>query len=127
MCEDIMQMASGTRRPPIAGILKGYSRRAVKGEHFPALLPDPDSTVEGIIYRNISVAAWGRLDRYENMMYQRNTVQVELDNGVVISAEAYLTRPEYSHLLDESAWDFQYFLRKTKSRFLHNCQGYRTV
>ena len=120
MCEDIMRTVSGRRGSPVTGTLKGYSRRAVKDEHFPALLSDPDSHVQGIVYRNISAAAWRRLDRFENVMYVRTPVQVELDNNVVISAEAYLTRPEYLHLLEESDWDFEYFLRNTKNRFQHH-------
>ena len=38
MCEDIMREVSGVRLLQVSGKLKGYSRRGVKGEHYPAFI-----------------------------------------------------------------------------------------
>ena len=38
MCEDIMQDVAGCRLSCVPAELRGYSRRRVRGEHYPALV-----------------------------------------------------------------------------------------
>jgi gamma-glutamylcyclotransferase (GGCT)/AIG2-like uncharacterized protein YtfP len=122
MCEDIMREVAGCRLPNVRGKLRGYSRRIVKGELYPALVQDEAGQVSGLVFRDVPPAAWERLDRFEGEMYRRQSVQVELADSKLLQAAAYVVRPEFLGHLDLSDWDFDRFLRSGKKRFL---QEYR--
>ena len=122
-----MQEVSGLHLSHVVGILKGYSRRRVKGEHYPALVPDEEGRVEGVVYQNVSNAAWDRLDRFEGEMYTRKSVEIELADGTTLPAATYLVRPEFLDLLDQCDWDFEDFLRNGKARFQNHYKGYQSL
>jgi len=69
MCDSIMREVSGFDLPAVPGTLKGYCRRSVKGELYPAIMPYRGGCVEGVIYRCVPGLAWERLDRFEGEMY----------------------------------------------------------
>ena len=115
MCDDIMREVSGCRLSQVPGTLKGFSRRSVKGEFYPALVPDEEGRVWGVVYRNVPNSAWDRLDRFEGEMYTRHLVQIELSNGRTLLATTYVAQPEFLDQLEQSDWDFADFLRNGKA------------
>ena len=127
MCDDIMREASGCRLSHVPGTLKGYTRRAVKGEQYPALVPDAGGQVEGVVYRDVPDAAWDRLDRFEGEMYVRQGVRIELQEGGTLLAGVYVAQPEFLDHLDESDWDLADFLRHGKASFQKDYKGYRSL
>ena len=127
MCDDIMAMASGCRLSPVAGTLRGYRRRAVHGEDYPALVPDAAGQVKGVVYGAVPDAAWRRLDRFEGHMYVRQAVQIDLADGATLAAHTYVVRPQFLHRLEEFDWHFAEFLRHGKARFQGHYTGYRAL
>lgn len=127
MCEDIMREVSGCRLSHVPGILKGYSRRSVKGEYYPALVPDELGRVDGVIYRNVPHSARERLDRFEGEMYERRLVRIELTDGATLRAAAYVVKPQFLDRLEPSEWDFAGFLRNGKANFQKHYKGYRAL
>jgi gamma-glutamylcyclotransferase (GGCT)/AIG2-like uncharacterized protein YtfP len=127
MCNDIMEEIVGSHLFPVSATLRGYRRMRVKGEHYPALVPDAEQHVEGIVYLNISGASWDRLDQFEGEMYSRKMVQVELNDGHTIPAETYVARAEFMDYLVDAKWDFSEFLRKNKGSFRRSYKGYRAL
>jgi gamma-glutamylcyclotransferase (GGCT)/AIG2-like uncharacterized protein YtfP len=127
MCEDIMEEVSGCCLTGMAGTVRGYSRRSVKGERYPALAPDEKGCVEGVAYRDLPVSAWDRLDRFEGRMYVRTLVEIELSDGTILPAETYVVRQEFKDQLEESEWNFEDFQRNGKESFQRNYKGYRQL
>ena len=127
MCEDIMKEISACRLSHVPGIVRGYSRRSVRGEHYPGLIPSEDSRVEGVVYRHLPNSAWERLDRFEGDMYLRKPVQIDLDDGAVLPAATYVVKPEFLDHLDESEWSFADFLRHWKQCFQKDYRGYEQL
>jgi len=127
MCEDIMVEVSGCHLSHVPGILKGYSRRSVRGEHYPAIVPDNESIVEGVVYRNVPNSVWDRLDRFEGKMYERHHVVVELKNRKTLAAETYVIHPAHLNLLDQSDGDFDDFIRNGKASFQRHYKGYHPL
>jgi len=127
MCEDIMFEVAGCLPPNVPGTLKGYSRRSVSGEHYPAIIPDKEGTVEGVVYRNVPNVAWDRLDRFEGEFYKRRRVGIELNDGAILYAETYILQPAYLNRLDQSDWDFENFIATGKARFQRHYKGYRSL
>ena len=127
MCDDIMREVAGCRLSHVTGTLKGYRRRSVKGEYYPALVPDEDGRVDGVVYHSVPASAWERLDRFEGELYARRRVQIELNDGTALRADAYVVKPEYLDRLEPSEWDFAEFLRNGKVRFQSHYKGFRTL
>jgi gamma-glutamylcyclotransferase (GGCT)/AIG2-like uncharacterized protein YtfP len=127
MCEDIMEEVSGHCLSSTPGMLKDFSRRPVKGEHYPGLVPDRKGTVEGVVYLDLPDGAWGRLDRFEGQMYRRQVVQVELNDGTILPAATYVVRPRFRHQLTQSGWDVAEFLRNGKKHFQRYYRGYGSL
>ena len=127
MCDDIMREVSGCRLSHVPGTLKGYSRWSVKGEYYPALVPDEEDRVEGVVYRCVPNSGWDRLDRFEGEMYARKLVQIELIDGVTLLAATYVVQPEFLDHLDQSGWDFADFIRNGKASFQMNFKGYQSL
>ncbi len=124
MCEDIMEEVSGCRLSRVPGRVEGYCRRSVKDEHYPVLAPKEGSCVEGVLYRDLPISAWRRLDRFEGKMYVRQPVQVEGSDGATLQAEAYIVRPEFLCYLSASDWSFAKFLLDDKKHFQRDYCGY---
>ena len=127
MCEDIMRKVSGHCLPHVPGILTGYIRRCVRGESYPALVSHNRGRVEGVLYLNIPISAWDRLDRFEGELYVRQLVQVELRDKTMLKAATYIIRPKFRNYLKQSDWNFAEFLRKDKTRFEGCHLGYRLL
>ena len=127
MCNDIMEEISGSHLSPVSATLKGYRRMRVKGEHYPALVPDADGRVDGVVYLNVSGTSWDHLDRFEGEMYSRKIVQVEFNDGRAVPAETYVARVEFMDYLVDAEWDFVEFLRKNKGSFRRTYKGYRAL
>jgi gamma-glutamylcyclotransferase (GGCT)/AIG2-like uncharacterized protein YtfP len=127
MCDDIMHEVCGFRLSRVAGTLKGYSRRSVKCEHYPAIAPDEKGRVEGVVYRNVPDSAWYRLDRFEGEMYARQVVRIELIDGSDMLAATYVVQPEFLDRLDPSDWDFADFVRYGKASFQRKYKGYQLL
>lgn len=92
MCDDIMREVSGCDLSHRPGTLHGYSRRAVKGEDYPAIVADETGVVVGVIYLDVPDSAWRRLDAFEGEMYARQAVQVDLSDGVTLVAGVYVVQ-----------------------------------
>ncbi len=127
MCEDIMEEVSGCCLSRMAGSVRGYSRRPVRGEYYPALAMEQEGCVEGVIYRRVPISVWGRLDRFEGPMYIRQLVQVELSDGATLPATTYLLRQEFLDHLEETEWDFEHFIRNAKESFKRSYRGYQQL
>ena len=127
MCSDIMAEVSGQAMNPVPAVLRGYRRLCVRGEHYPAVIPQAGAEVEGVIYRDITPAAWQRLDRFEGRMYSRLEEQAETAPGEIILASVYVLHADYNDCLDDSEWDFESFLRDGKQRFRRSYLGYDEI
>jgi gamma-glutamylcyclotransferase (GGCT)/AIG2-like uncharacterized protein YtfP len=128
MCADIMHAVSGC--PQLAaspGLLHGYSRLCVRGEHYPGLVPRPGASVEGVVYHDLPADAWARLDRFEGDMYVRASVGVELDGAKVRRMQTYLVRPGLVGRLEDRVWELENFLHHGKAEFERAYAGYAAL
>jgi hypothetical protein len=127
MYYEIMREVSGLTPAYLAGVVRGYSRRAVRGEYYPGLVSEDAAHVDGIVYFGISASAWERLDRFEGNMYCQRLVPVELNDGSRTDAITYVFRPEFRRLLSEKEWDYVKFLRHGMMRFKCQYSGYNNL
>ena len=122
-----MREVSGCRLSSATGLLKGYRRLRVRGEAYPAIVPEADCGVPGALYRNVPEPAWERLDKFEGGMYARRQVRIALSDGTMVDADAYVVKPDFMDRLEASEWDYTEFLRSGKARFQKSYKGYRSL
>lgn len=127
MCGDIMREVAGCLPESLPGVLYGYRRRTVRGEHYPGLLQGGTSRVDGVLYRGVPACAWTRLDDFEGDMYLRQSVRIELPDGATLSAETYLVRPQFRACLGHDEWSYAEFLRSGKAKFRDRYRAYASA
>lgn len=123
MCDDIMREVSVFPLSHVPASLKGYSRRRVIGELYPAIIADAESCVGGVVYQDVPDAVWERLDRFEGRMYARQRIQIEVNDGTRLDAQAYIVKPTFTDCLETSEWDFEEFLKHSKANFQKSYKG----
>jgi gamma-glutamylcyclotransferase (GGCT)/AIG2-like uncharacterized protein YtfP len=127
ICEDIMFAVSGRRSMGVRCLLRDYERGKIQGEVYPGIVARPGKIVEGVLYSDVPEAAWERLDLFEGEMYQRRVIQVELEDGTVRKAQAYVLRPEFEPNLCAGPWSLDEFLRSGKERFQRQYLGFKAL
>ena len=122
------QVVDGNYRNAEA-LLKGYERKALKGEIYPAICPSTDySEVQGIVYFNVSPADLARLDVFEGEYYYRKSKQVVTHDKNMVPAEAYVLKEKFYPVLSNFKWDAQQFAKTDIHHFIENYfEGYRNA
>ena len=120
MAPEVMQtMLARVPPAPLACVLKGYSRHPVQDAPFPAIIPQSNLRVDGLLYRHLTPEDVQALDFFEDegQEYQRIDVQVHdaSDETKVYEAQAYLWHKPHQALDTTRAWDFDHF-RETQLR-----------
>ena len=95
--------------------LADHRRFAVRGETYPGVIAMPGGRVDGIVYRDVSVADLARLDAFEGAPYQRRSVTLELA-GAALLAEVYAMRDPGR--LAATDWDVAAFAREGMHVFI---------
>ena len=127
ICEDIMFAVAGPCQSVAEASLRDYRRLVVRNQHYPGMIEAPGYSVQGRVYRGISVAGWQRLDRFEGEMYQRRPVQVVLTAGARVSAFSYIIKDAYRDQLEPRDWQFDDFLDQGKQAFVASYLGFRRI
>ncbi len=87
-----MRSVCGYIKQGIPAQLMGYRRRGLYGEDYPAIVPDRQYLVQGLLYTGITSAQLRAIDRYEGELYRR--IQVSVAGR---RAWTYVLRPRYYH------------------------------
>jgi gamma-glutamylcyclotransferase (GGCT)/AIG2-like uncharacterized protein YtfP len=101
------------------GALRGYARRRIDGEIYPALVrAAPGDVVEGVLYPDVSAADLAALDHFEGEgeAYRRIEVRVARADGEVVPAWTYLYLD--SGRVEDTPWDPARFEAEDLARFL---------
>ena len=105
--------------------LRGYVRRQVRGETYPAIIPGAaGSCLEGVLYYGILPDDLVRLDRFEGEYYVRAAVTVLTAQGSAVDTHAYVLKEAYRHILSAEEWDHVAFEEKGIGRFLSDYCGF---
>lgn len=97
------------------GTACGYARYSVSGMTYPGMIAQAGSSVDGVVYFDISDDDLAILDAFEGENYQRRSVALQLADGRRIEAQTYLfLEPEE---LSNQPWDPEQFAMQ---RFLQS-------
>lgn len=116
MFDDLWQRIVKRRYQKQNAVLPGYKRLSVKGEAYPGLVKSFNSSVEGLVYFNVTAQDIKRLDRFEGRQYKKVPVTVIGETGQLHKARAYLFVRHKRNLLGHKPWDPARF----QAHHLHN-------
>ena len=88
-----------------SAVLLGYKRLTVKGANYPGLVKSFNSSIEGVVYRNVTAQDIKRLDKFEGECYKKISVSVACETGQLLNAEVYLFNIRHKNLLTNTPWD----------------------
>ena len=97
--------------------------RLLRGRDYPAIWPEPDQSVAGVLYALHHRRELGRLDRYEGHEYQRRRLAVTGPNGLV-RAWVYLPRGGRRRLSGQP-WSALQFEQRTLRHKLRRIPAWR--
>ena len=127
MCPEIMARVAGVQAASTPATLHHFRRSRLQDLDYPGIFPDDVSRLSGILYLHLGEEAIRRLDDFEGEQYQRLTVEVELEDGRLHPAMAYVLKERYRPLATGEEWDFATFLAEGKQHFLATYCGFATL
>lgn len=114
---DVFEAVTGASPPRAEARLAGYARYRLRGETYPAIVPEPGAQTVGAVYRSVTRAMLERLDRFEGEEYLRTRVDVVLSSGERLVAHVYVLDPLEHGRLEPEPWDPEHFDRTHRASF----------
>lgn len=114
----IMYAVTGQHYPAEVARLPDYARYLLVNKHYPGIIPRTNAEVSGVLYRNLSPRVWSRLDRYEDVFYQRQQVRVITATEENLEAWTYVIPADKQQMLSHIPWDRRYFTKHRLRRFM---------
>ena len=127
MLADIMARVCGHEFASEPASLADYRRHPVRGQDYPGLQAAPGGLVPGRLYRDVSAAAWARLDAFEGEEYERVDVVVARADGAALPAQVYRFRTAFAGRLLPGDWDADAFAREGRARFIARYAGFEAL
>lgn len=124
MEESIFSRVTGTLRPATLATARGWVRRRVRDEVYPAIAPQAAGVVSGVVYFDLPPEAWARLDAFEGEMYERVRIGVRGADGREWKAFSYALRPGCRHLFTGDDWSFEEFRSRDLAAFTGGFRGF---
>lgn len=124
MNTEIMTEVSGARHRSRKATLQQYVRKTVQGQVYPAIINQSGSSVDGIVYFNVSPKAFARLDLFEGSLYDRIEAVAICDDGEYVDVFTYVITANAAGQLSDDDWNYENFMRYHKKLFQGAYQGY---
>ncbi len=124
MCPKIMTRVAGFLPGSFPARLDHYRRGPLAGVDYPAITPQREACVAGLLYLDLTPEAWLRLDEFEDHIYCRCRINVSLIGGRVMAADSYVIKPEYLDRLGDENWSYFEFLTSGLARFEQGYSGF---
>jgi len=124
MFDDVWNRIVQHRYEKHAAVLSGYKRLSVKGEGYPGLVKSFNSSVEGVVYFDVTAQDIKRLDRFEGGYYKKIPVTVTCETGQVVNADVYLFNKRNRRLLNNKQWDPVRFQAHHLRQFITKYSGF---
>jgi gamma-glutamylcyclotransferase (GGCT)/AIG2-like uncharacterized protein YtfP len=114
-----MQSVTGRCLDPIAATLTGYQRFKFIDRTFPGIIKNKSRSIDGMLYKNIDEQTLEQLDHFEGDMYERYSLDVQVDDQIK-KVFVYVVKDEYKSCLSNKEWDLEEFKRKYLKMYLRD-------
>lgn len=101
---------------PEPATLAGYKRVYVVDATYPGIVLDPESSVDGILVRDVTEDEVDRLNAFEGPEYDTHTLVLEIAAGEQVEARVFVPVP--SMALTNKPWSLEEWQGTEKQEFL---------
>ncbi len=122
---DVMRAVTGRTFDSVTGTVEGHQRVGVRDAVYPGMIAAAGKATEGRVYLDVDDETLGVLDRFEDWLYERRAIVVQLEAGPVLSADAWVVPARYRGELDGAPWDSARFEGVDLDGYLAMCQAFR--
>jgi len=122
MFRDVVKEVTGKTFISQSGLLNGYAQFRLKDEGQSAMIPLPDSVVDGVVYLDVDAAALAVIDKFQGPRFVRVEVTIEAEGGAWVEADAYCLKLTRKKVLSAEAWDEDDYRENYLQKVLKSCQ-----
>lgn len=127
MYNGVMKALAGRTFPTIPASIKGFRRVCLKDRVYPAMIPAENSTVHGILHREVDRDTCESLQRFEDDFYQHQWLEVLAADGHYYRALVFvIAQPTHPLILDLD-WDPGAFMEKQMAGYIEECKALRAA
>ncbi len=106
----------GVKKQP--AYISGWVRLYMEGKLYPGIKRKPDSIVHGALVSGLTDQDWLRLDKFEDDIYTRSSIEVTLNNNATTPAFAYIIEDVNHKCLSAKLWSIDDFEKNNLDKFL---------
>lgn len=117
---EVMQLITGKQFKTESAVLHDHARYKLKSGAYPAVVFEAGKNISGTVYFDIDELDIHKLDRYEDFCYQRQKVDVILDNGDKQDVMCFVVPLDKKDLLSKVDWNKKQFIDEELDSFLRS-------
>ena len=121
---EVMEAVTGKSLASAEAWAKGFTKFLLKGRIYPGMTAVQGAICSGRVYYHIDRRTLEILDAFEDEMYIRERIEVEVQKGRSLEAYAYLIPPHYRNCLTSTPWQPDEFITKYLVHYLEACKTF---
>lgn len=121
---EVMEAVTGRSWASAEAWAKGFDKFLLKGRIYPGMTAVRGSICSGRVYYHIDRRTLEILDAFEDELYARERIEVEVEGDRSLQAYAYLVPPQDRECLTSTPWQPDAFKSKHLVRYLEACKTF---
>jgi gamma-glutamylcyclotransferase (GGCT)/AIG2-like uncharacterized protein YtfP len=119
---EVMEALIGRMLPWEEAEAPGFAQFQFTDRIYPGMVSMKNATTQGRVYTTLSGWAWEILDRFEDPIYRRDSVEVCRSDGSTLMAYAYVLPLAQQHLLSSEVWRMDWFVEAHLEGYVGRCR-----
>ena len=121
---EVMETVTGRSLASAEAWAKGFAKFLLKGRIYPGMTAFRGAICSGRVYYHIDRRTLEILDAFEDEVYTRERIEVEVRDGRSLEAYAYLLLPQDRDCLTSTLWQPNEFRSKHLVHYLEACKTF---
>lgn len=122
---EVMEAVTGRSWASAEARAKGFAKFLLKGRIYPGMIALRGAVCSGRVYYHIDRRTLEILDAFEDEVYTRERIDVEVAEGRSLQAYAYLIPSPHRDCLTSAPWEPDEFMTRHLVHYLEACKVFQ--
>ena len=122
---EVMKAVTGRSWASAEARAKGFAKFLLKGRIYPGMIALQGAVCSGRVYFHIDRRTLEILDAFEDEVYTRERIDVEVEEGRSLQAYAYLIPLQHRECLTSTSWQPDEFITRHLVHYLEACKAFQ--